>query len=132
MSFLSRVIDLIAPFPAKRGDQSEGPSLQELIRQEATIGSKVFGPVSDGGSREFYYLGNQVWVWNETTHDLLSKTNTTRRTRYEIRNDVIVKIQDGQQPVYASLDESRNLAKATEIYLELIQKYVYTPIVSTR
>ncbi len=125
-SFLRRVVNNIANHTSGRIEKAKYADRDDRVAREAAIGATLFGPVPEGDTREFYYLGNRVWVWNETTQDVLSSTETTRRTRYEIKPDIIVKIQDGQPPTYASLEESRNLATATKQYPDLIRKHIYS------
>lgn len=122
MSILRKAIRKIVP----SASQNAIPTDRELIRAESQIGSQLFGPIPKGHRREFFCLDEHTWVWYESVVDPISGKVTSLTTRYEIRGDRIIKIQDGQPHKYASFEEARNLAAATKQYLEAVRKQVYS------
>lgn len=99
---------------------------RELIRAEARIGGTLFGPIPKGHRRDFFCLDEHTWVWYESVVDPINGKTSAITTRYEVRGDKIIKIQDGQPYRYASLDEVRNLAHATNQYVSEIQRQIYS------
>lgn len=93
-----------------------------LLRKEAKIGGKLFGPVPKGHRREFFRLDSHTWVWHEEWLDQDGHPQATT-TRYDVRSDGILKVQDNGQ--YRALDreETRNLYYATQLYREKVGSY---------
>lgn len=88
---------------------------RELIRAEAKIGGKLFGPIPQGHRREFFCLDEHTWIWYEEWVD----NNNQRRsktTRYDVRPNGVIKVQDGQPSQYVELEEARNLYQAVGLY----------------
>ncbi len=100
---------------------------RNLIRHEAKIGGKLFGPIPTNVRREFFCLDKRTWVWHEEWTDSDGKQHI-RTTRYDVRPDGILKAQDGQPYKLASREEVHNLYKATQEYKKRIQEEIYTTI----
>ena len=91
----------------------------DLIRHEAKIGGNMFGPIPAGHQREFFCLDEHAWVWHEQWTDAQGKVQAIT-TRYEVRPDGVLKIQNDQ--LYQSLtsEEATNLYKAVELYSQRV------------
>lgn len=122
MSIFKKTIKKIVP-----STSNAIPTDRDLIRAESEIGSKLFGPIPKGHRREFFCLDEHTWVWYESVVDPITGKVTSLTTRYEVRGDRIIKIQDGQPHKYASLDEARNLAIATTQYANEVHNRIYRP-----
>ncbi len=120
MSILRKAISKITP-------ASNNTTLTErdLINAESKLGGTLFGPVPKGHRREFFCLDEHTWVWYESITNPETNKTTTLTTRYEIRGNKILKIQDGQPHRYTTLEETKNLTTAISQYYELIKRYIY-------
>lgn len=99
---------------------------RNLIRHEAQIGGKLFGPVPAGGRREFFCLDKYTWVWHEEWIDKKGQRHN-KTTRYDFRSNGILKSQNGQyQPI--THQEARHLRTAIEKYGEQVYKELYSKI----
>lgn len=88
---------------------------RELIRQEAKIGGKLFGPIPVGHRREFFCLDEHTWVWYEEWKDASGKPQSIT-TRYNVRPNGVIKSQDGRPSQYVELEEARSLYQAVRLY----------------
>lgn len=106
-------------FPRSAEELREALQLA-LIRKEAVIGGKLFGPIPEGRIREFFCLNEDTWIWRETwkAGDGQAKTMTTR---YEVQLQGIRKWQDGQVYERIPLEEIRNLYYAAELYCQRVK-----------
>lgn len=95
---------------------------QELLHKEAEIGGTLFGPVPKGHHRQFFCLDDHTWVWYEEWIDQNGQRKVLT-TRYEIRPDGILKVQDGQAYQELSRDETRNLYQAALAYHRKVTAY---------
>lgn len=117
--------------PAKKvSDKKRAQMYRDLIRKEAVIGGEVFGPVPKGVRREFFCLDEHTWVWHEEWTDHAGKRHI-QTTRYDVRQDGIVKCQNDEPYKRISPQELKNLAAATNRYQELVLSRIYR-IHSTR
>ena len=98
---------------------------RELIRMESQIGSQLFGPIPKGHRREFFCLDEHTWIWHEEWTDAQTKKEYTITTRYEIRGDSIVKVQDTQPYQRVEGEEARNLIMAMRLYYEKVTRSIY-------
>ena len=105
------------------GDQKSSDKRAEqyrnLIRHEAKIGGKLFGPIPKGHRREFFCLDEHTWVWYEEWTDANGQRQS-KTTRYDVRPKGVVKIQDGHPSQYVGLEEARNLYQAVELYKQRV------------
>ena len=101
-----------------------------LIRHEAKIGGKLFGPVPKGGRREFFCLDKYTWVWHEEWMDKNGKRQN-KTTRYDFREDGVLKSQNGRyQPI--GPEEAKHLRDAIRLYVEKVDQELYSPIKAAR
>ena len=75
--------------------KKQAEEYRKLIRREAEIGGKIFGPVPKGHRREFFCLDEHSWVWHEEWIDK-SGIKQLRNTRYDVRPSGIVKVHNGR------------------------------------
>lgn len=100
-------------------------TMRDLIRMESQIGAQIFGPVPKGHRREFFCLDEHTWIWHEEWIDPATRQKLAITTRYEIRGDKIIKVQDTQPYQLVEGDELRNLVMAMRIYYEKVARDVY-------
>lgn len=105
-------------------EEREAELYRNLIRHEARIGGTLFGPVPEGGRREFFCLDEHTWVWHEEWVDK-GGDRRVKTTRYDVRPDVILKAQDGQPYRPVSLREADHLVQAAELYQQRIRSELY-------
>jgi (2Fe-2S) ferredoxin len=96
----------------------------DLLRHEAQIGGTLFGKLPEGGRREFFCLDQYTWVWHEEWKDKSGK-HQSRTTRYNVRPDSIVKIQDGKQYQQISKDEAGRFYDAVLAYERKVKRELY-------
>lgn len=102
---------------------------RQLIRAEAKIGGKLFGPIPDGHKRQFFCLDEHTWVWYEEWVDQKGKHHHVT-TRYHVSPHGVIKSQDGQANQRLGRAEARNLYKAAELYYRHISTaYQQTQVV---
>ncbi len=97
---------------------------RELIRLEAEIGAKLFGPIPAGHRREFFCLDAKTWIWHEEWVDDTRKLQTAT-TRYEVQERGILKVQEGARYAYVEGQELENLTMAIRMYYERVARDVY-------
>ncbi len=100
-------------------------TIRDLIRMESEVGAKLFGPIAKGHRREFFCLDEHTWVWHEEWIDSQTKQKMAITTRYEIRGDSIVKVQDTQPYQRVEGEELRNLVMAMQLYYEQVVRGIY-------
>lgn len=98
---------------------------RNLIRREAKIGGQLFGPLADGGRREFFCLDERTWVWHEEWVDR-SGQRKAKTTRYAVRPDGILKAQEGQDYKLVSLEEADRLCEAARLYRQKVKQELYS------
>ena len=107
----------------QRKSQRDRDLEQKLLRREAKIGGKIFGPTKKGERREFFCLDEHTWVWYEEWIDATGQPQS-RTTRYEVQPERIIKYRDGQYgPV--SDEELRNLYQAAQLYQQNVYRELY-------
>ena len=95
----------------KRREKKEA----ELLNVESALGRKIFGPVPEGHTREFFHHKKNVWIWYENGVTM----------RYEVReHGVFKKIDDGKYQKIAG-KELENFRQATKAYLKLVKTHIY-------
>lgn len=100
------------------------PTLRELIQRESEIGGQLFGDVPKGHRREFFNLDRDTWVWHEEWKDRHG-VERSMTTRYEVRPNGVLKVQDGTMYQYVSDEEARHLYEAAKLYHQYVMHYVY-------
>lgn len=106
---------LLNTITAQKHEQRRAELYRNLIRREAKIGGQLFGPVQEGGRREFFCLDKRTWIWHEEWLDKDGRRQI-KTTRYDVRPTGILKVQDGQPPQYISPDEAKRLDMAVTLY----------------
>jgi hypothetical protein len=113
---LKKLLSIILP---KDEAAARARAYREAISEEAKIGGSLFGPVPEGGRREFFCLDEHTWVWHEEWTDGNSMRHA-RTTRYDVRPQGILKAQDGQPYQPLSRDETQHLLYAAYRYNQLV------------
>jgi hypothetical protein len=116
MTILPKII-----FP--RNDEERLAKIERsLIRREGEIGGQLFGPVPKGRRRQFFCLDEHTWVWHEEWQDAKGQRKSIT-TRYDVRPNGVLKIQDGHVYQRLSRDEARNLYQTTQLYRQRVGAY---------
>lgn len=111
-------------FHVPAGHPLKKHSDRELLQMESEIGAKLFGPIPEGGHRDFFCLDAKTWIWHEEwLNEKGSKEVAT--TRYEIQKNGVLKIQEGARYSYLDGEELRHLLSATQIYYEKVVREIY-------
>ena len=92
---------------------------RRLMRLEAKIGGRMFGPLPKGHDRQFFCLDEHTWVWHESWVDK-NGLQRSMTTRYDVRPDGILKIQDGRGYQRLSRTEAQNLSRAAKLYQQRV------------
>ena len=88
---------------------------KNLINAESALGRTLFGYIPAGGSREFFCLKKNVWIWYENGLTI----------RYEVREyGVLKKVGDGGYNKVTG-EELEHFTAATKAYLELVKTRIY-------
>jgi hypothetical protein len=98
---------------------------RDLIRREASIGGKLFGPIPKNGRREFFCLDDRTWIWHEEWDDEKGVHHAVT-TRYDVRPQGIFKAQDHQPYQRLSYQEARRLIKAINMYRDAVRDEMYS------
>lgn len=117
---------LVKGLTAQKHEERRAELYRNLIRHEAKIGGKLFGPVPKGGRREFFCLDRYTWVWHEEWTDANGKLQN-KTTRYDFRPNGVLKSQNGQyKPI--GLEEAKRLRDAIRLYGEKVDQELYSRI----
>ncbi|MGI9027818.1 MAG: hypothetical protein ACR2FM_03175 [Candidatus Saccharimonadales bacterium] len=108
-------------------DERKAKLYRDLLKHEAKIGGELFGPVPNGGRREFFCLDEFTWIWYEEWLDK-KKQRQMRTTRYEVRPGGITKIQDGQSYQQLSDSEAIRFVEAVKAYERRVQNELYKAV----
>lgn len=112
---------------AQKEAQRRADLYRKLIRHEAQIGGTLFGPVPNGGRREFFCLDEHTWVWHEEWTDKNGQ-HQAATTRYDLRPNGILKSQNGQYKPLTQA-EAINLRNAALMYRNKVNTELYSFIV---
>lgn len=115
---------LFGAVSSRRQSDRRAKQYRDLIRREAVIGGRLFGPIHQGGRREFFCLDANTWVWHEEWVDANGKRHMMT-TRYDVRPGGIFKAQDGQpyQPLVGQ--EATYFYQATKLYNKRVKAELY-------
>lgn len=116
---------LLRTISGSSAEDRQAKLYRDLIRHEARIGGTLFGPVPEGGRREFFCLDDRTWVWHEEWTDKITGQLRSKTTRYDVRPNGILKAQDGQGYKYVSPQEAKHLYEAAKLYKQRIQTDLY-------
>ena len=92
---------------------------RDLIRYEAQIGGKLFGPIPKNRRREFFCLDEQTWIWHEEWVDG-SGNKQIVTTRYDVRPHGIFKAQDNMPYRRVVDEELDNFYHAAKLYIQKV------------
>lgn len=115
---------LLGGITKQRDAERQAALYQKLLRHEAEIGGQLFGPVPKGGRREFFCLDEHTWVWHEEWVDERGQHHV-KTTRYDVRPDGILKVQDGLYQAVGE-QEALRLYDAAKLYQKRIRNEVYS------
>jgi hypothetical protein len=90
-----------------------------LLRFEAKVGGELFGPLPKGHDRQFFALDQNTWIWYEVWADQKGKRHSVT-TRYDVRPNGIIKLQNGKVYQRLSREEADNLVRSAELYYNRI------------
>jgi hypothetical protein len=108
----------------QRQSDKKAREYRELIRQEATIGGLLFGPIPKGGRREFFCLDPHTWVWHEEWTDQNGKQHAVT-TRFDVRPHGVFKAQDGQPYRPLAGQEATHFFQAARLYNKRVKSELY-------
>lgn len=108
-------------------DQRRANDYRRLLQEEAKIGGSLFGPVAEGGRREFFCLDANTWIWHEEWQDEQGKLQSVT-TRYDVRPSGVIKAQDGQPYRELSEQEARNFYQAAKLYNKRVLTELYAAL----
>ncbi len=100
---------------------------RNLIRHEAQIGGTLFGPMPNGGKREFFCLDERTWIWHEEWNDATGQRKT-KTTRYDVRPNGILKAQDGMAQQFVTEEEAQHLRDAAVLYRQRVKSQLYNRV----
>lgn len=125
--FLQKVATLITGDEPKARSQTSRARFtrRDLIRMESRIGGKLFGPVPKGHRREFFCLDRYTWVWYEEWVDPATHKRVSTTTRYEVHDNGVLKVQQGQPYRFVEGQELTNLVWAMHLYYEEVARQIY-------
>jgi hypothetical protein len=120
---------LLSTVAKQKREQREREQYNNLIRQEAKIGGRLFGPAPAGVRREFFCLDEHTWVWHEEYTDR-SGVLQIKTTRYDVRPNGILKSENGQyRPL--SEQEAQHLREAAILYEQKVKNEFYEPLMGS-
>ncbi len=117
------MLSLFRSMKEQREQERRARKYRELIRQEAVIGGKLFGPIPKNGRREFFCLDEHTWVWHEEWTD--KNGHHAMTTRYDVRPHGIFKAQDGQPYHPLSPQEAKHFYHAVKLYNKKVGTEIY-------
>lgn len=100
------------------------PTKRELIQRESELGGTLFGAIPEGRHRQFFNLDPTTWIWYEEWK-ADDGTMQSVTTRYEVHENGILKVQDGEPYYFIEGQELVNLTLAIRTYYERISREVY-------
>ncbi|MDL2363460.1 MAG: hypothetical protein QFB86_03730 [Patescibacteria group bacterium] len=112
-------MNLLPKFSPRNDDQRLVDLERSMLRREAAIGGKLFGPLPKGRTRQFFCFDESTWIWHETWKDAKGRGQAIT-TKYEVRPNGIIKSQDGQPYREISHDEALNLRRAVLLYQQRV------------
>ncbi len=98
---------------------------RELIKRESKVGATLFGPIPAGHQREFFCLGEHIWIWDEQWFDESVGAMAQMHVRYEFQRQGVLKTVDGVARGYITGPELTNLLKVIQTYDQRVAVEVY-------
>ncbi|HEY8998802.1 MAG TPA: hypothetical protein VIM53_00620 [Candidatus Saccharimonadales bacterium] len=102
----------------------EAELYRDIIRYEAKVGGRLFGPVAKNVRREFFCLDEHTWVWYEEWTDEKGKRHSVT-TRYDVRPNGVLKAQDGHPYRHIEAEEAWSLYHAVSNYNQRVDAELY-------
>lgn len=125
-TFVRKIADLITGGTAPSSKPNRARfTRRDLIRMESRIGGQLFGPVPKGHRREFFCLDKDTWVWYEEWLDPKTRKMVNTTTRYEVHDNGVLKVQEGQPYTFVEGQELTNLVWAMHMYYEEVARQIY-------
>jgi hypothetical protein len=128
-TFVRKITDLITggtpPTGASKKQRRPRFTRRDLIRMESRIGGQLFGPVPKDHRREFFCLDRHTWVWYEEWIDPATRKRASTTTRYEVNENGVLKVQEGQPYKFVEGQELTNLVWAMHLYYEEVARNIY-------
>jgi hypothetical protein len=122
------MITRLIKLPGFQSEEERKTKLRtDLLRHEAKIGGELFGPVPNGGRREFFCLDPYTWIWFEEWTDK-HKNRQSRTTRYDVRSNGIFKVQDGRKHQLVADNEALRLFEAMKAYERRCRTELYQAV----
>lgn len=112
---------LLGGLKAQKEQQRRAEINKALIHFEARLGGELFGPVAEGGRREFFCLDEHTWVWHEEWIDKATGKRQVMTTRYDVRPTGILKSQGGTSYQRLSPSEAQNFYKVVDLYEQRVR-----------
>lgn len=125
MSLLKKTLYLITGDSGKSNRPLKKYTERQLIELESEIGRELFGPIPAGHRREFFCLDRHTWIWYEEWEDPYTGKKKSMTTRYEVHENGILKVQDGNSYRFIEGDELRNLGISVRLYYERVMRGIY-------
>jgi len=122
---------LLQGFQVKSAQTRNQQLYRDLLKRESAIGAELFGEIPEGHRREFFCLDEHTWIWFEAWYE--QGKERTMTVRYEVRQDSILKAQDGQHYQLVGEQEGKNLLEAARLYSKrvIMDMYLPDPITAT-
>ncbi|HSX07578.1 MAG TPA: hypothetical protein VLG11_01670 [Candidatus Saccharimonadales bacterium] len=117
-------MSLLAKVFQQHGNERNARIYREVLRREAEIGGKLFGPIKPEGRREFFCLDRHTWIWHEEWVDEHGVRHVVT-TRYDVRPNGVFKAQDNQPYQRLSAAEAMHLFKAVKAYNKAVDAELY-------
>ena len=111
--------------------RSKEQILHDLMKREAELNENLFGPLQQGGKREFFNLDTHTWIWYEEWVDDAGDRHKVT-TRYVVRPKEIVKSQNGGAYHRLSLTELDNFQAAIKTYVKNADEKLYNKLPSAQ
>jgi hypothetical protein len=102
---------------------------RDLLRREAEIGGKLFGPTPKGSSRKFFHLENNIWVWVEEW--TVKGRKHSKTTKYLLKPNDLLKSVNGSHYERTSLQEAIHFEQAVKLYVEEVDSKLYGNVIKS-
>lgn len=102
---------------------------RDLMRREAKIGGRLFGPVKKGCDRQFFQLEKNTWIWVEKWTE--SGKQRTKTTKYLVKPTELIKSVNGGHYERTSLQEAKNFERAVHLYVEEVDRELYGNVIKS-
>ena len=108
---------------SKNKEQKYLEITRDLLRREAEIGGRLFGPIPKGTKRQFFQLEKHTWVWVEQWNQ--NGKQMSKTTKYMIKPTELLKSVNGGHYERTTLQEAKNFERAVHLYVKQVDKELY-------